>query len=136
MSKGSIIKREGKNGVSWLLKYNAAPDPLTGERRQRYVTVKGTKKEAQAELRRLLSEIDKGTDVDPTNLTLREWSEQWLKKMESRVSPRTVEGYSDWLRLHVLPTLGDKKLQSLRGIQISKLYDDLLEKGLLDRIRK
>jgi integrase len=136
MSKGSIIKREGKNGVSWLLKYNAAPDPLTGERRQRYETVKGTKKEAQAELRRLLSEVDKGTDVDPTNLTLREWSEQWLKKMESRVSPRTVEGYSDWLRLHVLPTLGDKKLQTLRGIHISQLYDKLLANGFIGSKKK
>jgi hypothetical protein len=61
---GSITRR-GKN--SWRLKFEAGGrDPDNQKRRTRYVTVHGTKKAAQAELIRLLAEVDNGTSVDPS----------------------------------------------------------------------
>jgi integrase len=130
--KGSIIKREGKNGsVSWLLKYDGPRDALTGRRRQLYKTVRGTKKAAQAELRQLLSAIDKGTHVDPTKLTLAEWAQTWLSNLQvlEKVSVRTLEGYTAWLQVHVLPELGGVELQRLTGQHIDGLYARLLTSG-------
>lgn len=131
MSEGSIIKRVGKGGaVSYLLKYDAGRD-AHGKRQQRYKTVRGTKKEAEAELRRLLHEVDKGTHVDPTNLTLSKWADAWLQGLQAseKVGVRTLEGYSDWLKLYVLPKLGGVKLQKLTATQIDSLYVHLLTQG-------
>ena len=79
MSSGSIIKREGKKGTSYLLKYEAGRHPATGKRKTAYATVNGTKKEAQTELRRLLDSVDKGSHVDPSKMTVGEWLAQWLR---------------------------------------------------------
>lgn len=132
MSKGSIIKREGKDGsTSWLLKYDADRHPITGKRQQRYKTVRGTKKAAEAELRRLLSEVDKGTHVDPAKTTLAQWVEQWLRGLAvlEKVSVRTHEGYEGWLKLHVVPILGSVELQKLTTAHLDALYADLLTSG-------
>jgi integrase len=130
--KGSIIKREGKGGaVSWLLKYDGARDAVTGKRSQLYKTVRGTKKAAQVELRRLLGEMDNGTHVDPSKLVLRDWVATWLKNLDvlEKVSVRTLEGYSDCLNVHVVPTLGSTELQKLTASHIDDLYAKLLTAG-------
>lgn len=137
--KGSVIKREGKDGaVSYLLKYDGPRDPVTNKRRQLYKTVRGTQKVAQAELRRLLKDIDDGTHVDPHGLTLAEWAETWLSDLEvfATVSLRTREGYGDWLRVHVLPVLGDVPLQKLTGAALTELYKALLKSGFRGSARK
>lgn len=130
--KGSVIKREGKAGaVSYLLKYDGPGDALTGKRRQLYKTVRGTKKEAQVQLRELLGNIDKGLHVDPSKLTLSAWSAQWLENLRAleKVSVRTHEGYADWLNVHVLPSLGAVELQRLTGAHFEALYLELLKSG-------
>lgn len=43
---------------------------MTGRRVTRYATVRGTKRAAQVELTRLLSQRDQGSYVDPTKMTL------------------------------------------------------------------
>jgi len=66
--RGNVTRR-GK--TSWRLKYEVGErDPATGKRVTRYVTVRGTKKDAQIELTRLLDEIRTGTVVEPATLTL------------------------------------------------------------------
>ena len=132
MSKGSIIKREGKDGAtSWLLKYDADRHPITGARQQRYKTVRGTKKAAETELRRLLSEVDKGTHVDPAKTTLAQWSAQWLQGLQvlEKVSVRTYEGYAGWINGQIIPTLGAVELQKLTPSHIDALYAKLLTSG-------
>lgn len=69
MSRGSITRRGAR---SWRLKFEAA-EPVSGKRQTRYVTVRGTKKEAQAELVRLLAAVEDGTAVDPSKVTVAEY---------------------------------------------------------------
>jgi hypothetical protein len=54
-------------------------------------TVKGTKTEAQKELRRLLHAGDEGNHVAPDKLTLRQWAEHWLSVRP--IGQRTRERY-------------------------------------------
>jgi integrase len=42
------IQRRGRN--SWRLKFDIGRDPLTNDRRTRYLTFKGTKRQAEQEL--------------------------------------------------------------------------------------
>lgn len=138
MSSGTITKREGKRGDSWLLRWYY-PDPQTGKRRQLYKTVKGSKADARRELNAILSSIDKGEAVAPSKLTLRAFADQWVSGLEGRgdrIGARTLQGYGDWLRLHVMPTLGDMELQKITGAQIDALYSRLLTAGYVGPRRK
>ena len=55
------IRRRGEG--TWELKFDLGRDPLTGKRQVRYVSFKGTKREAQAELARLLAEAQGSPSV-------------------------------------------------------------------------
>jgi hypothetical protein len=50
--QGHIRQRSHR---SWELKFDLGRDPVTGKRISRFVTFQGTKREAQAELNRLLN---------------------------------------------------------------------------------
>src|SRR6516162_11365912 len=83
------IRQRGKQ--SWRLKFDLGRDPATGRRLSKYVTFKGTKREAQAELNRLLNRRNEGTYVDPTKMSVAEYLEHWLSvDIERRVARKTA----------------------------------------------
>jgi hypothetical protein len=92
---------------SWEIKYSV------GGREYRYLTVRGTLREAKAALREKLESLRHGTHVDPNKLTVGEWLEQWLTTVRQEVSPKTHERYSELVRGYLVPVLG--------GIALSKL---------------
>ena len=62
MAKGHIRAR----GLgAWELKYDAGTDPVTGRRITKYRTVRGQKRDAQRELRAILTSIDAGASRIP-----------------------------------------------------------------------
>ena len=81
------ITRRGTS--SWRLKYEAGErDPVTDQRRTRFVTVRGTKKDAQRELIRLLAEVERGTAVAPDKVTVAEYVRGWIASRPSRSGSR------------------------------------------------
>ena len=65
--RGSIVKRSKD---SWTVILNLGRDPSTGKRRQQWVTVRGTKKEAESKLTELQSQMDTGGYVKPSKETV------------------------------------------------------------------
>jgi hypothetical protein len=57
-----------------------ARDPVTGKRKPRWHSFAGTKREAQVECARLISEITGGTHIDPSRLTTAAILDQWLEE--------------------------------------------------------
>lgn len=84
---------------------------------------------AEAHLQTLLVSVRTGTYVEPSAMTVREWSEGWLKRHKDRVRPSTWHGYETKLRVHVWPYIGDVKLQQLRPVHLDDLYATLRESG-------
>ena len=87
----------------------------------------GTRADANKELRRLLHSGDTGEHVAPDRATLAGWAQAWIEigcpgRSRTAVGNRSLEHYSDIMRLHVLPTLGDFKLQEIYSTDIDKLY--------------
>jgi integrase len=123
---GNITRR---GAHSWRLKFEAAgPDPLTGKRGTRYVTVRGMKKDAQRELTRLLAEVENGTAVDPSRVTVAEYLREWLDTGEG-LSPKTLERYRQLADRQIIPLLGAVLLQRLRPAQIHDWHGKLLKAG-------
>jgi integrase len=121
------ITRRGKS--SWRLKFEAGErDLVTSKRRTRFVTVRGTKKEAQRELIRLLAEVENGTAVDPSRVTIAEYLRGWLDSA-SELSPKTLERYSQLVDQQIIPHLGKILLQKLRPSQVHDWHLTLLRSG-------
>jgi integrase len=119
------IHRRGKN--SWRLKFDIGADPLTGARRIRYHTFRGTKRDAEIKLAGLITENSKGQYIDTSKMTVADFIERWKRDWaESHVSAKTFERYAELLRNHVVAHIGDVQLQKLRAIHINELYGALL----------
>jgi integrase len=123
------IRRRGER--SWELKYDSSRDH-TG-RHIRYVSFKGSKREAQLELARLIVQNAAGEGVDPSKETLAAFIARWDRDWSSlHVSPKTLERYRQLLRLYVVPRLGNLGIQKLRPVHLQELYAHLLRKGGYD----
>ena len=128
---GQIIKRGER---SWLVRVFLGRDPHTRKRRYHNHTVKGSKKDAQRYLNGVLREIDMGTFVEPTAMTLNGYLDHWLEKAtRPRVRERTFYSYESLLEKHVRPKLGDRRLSLLTPMEIQDLYSRMLESGLSAR---
>jgi integrase len=122
------IRRRGER--SWKLKFDLGSDALTGKRLTRYHSVRGTKREAQAELTRLMAGAADGNYVDPSKLSVAEYLDRWERDWAAvHVSPKTFERYRELLRIHVRPHLGAVRLQRLRPVNLGELYAKLLREG-------
>ena len=96
-----------RSAVSFEIRYSLGTDPATGKRRMATTTVKGNRREAEKELRRLLRTLDTGEHVDPTRTTVRGWLTVWLATVREEVTPKTHERYSEIVDNFLLPELGN-----------------------------
>ncbi len=125
--RGHVVKRY-KNSYTIVL--NLGIDPTTGKRRQQWVSVKGTKKDAEKRLSELLNQLDNGTFMKPGKTTLAEYLERWLKDYAwPNLAPRTSEGYETIVRQHLIPKLGSFSLTQLKPEHIQKYYSEMLRSG-------
>src|SRR5262249_1686763 len=110
-------------------------DPEAGKRKQRWHSFKGTKRQAQIECARLISEIQKGTAVEPSRMTVAAFFERWIEHMQGQVSPRSHERYAELARKNLVPLLGVLALTKLQPAHISQAYAKALASGRRDRGR-
>ena len=125
------VRRRGKR--SWEIKFDLGTDPLTGRRKTRYQSFKGSKKEAELELARLISGAAAGTYVDPTRETVSEFLERWERDWAAHnLSPKTFERASELLSGKVTPHIGAVRIQKLKPSHCAELYAKLLKEGAAD----
>lgn len=117
---------------SFELRYSLGTDPATGKRRIATATVRGTRKDADRELRRLFRTLDTGEHVDPTKMTTREWLIGWLAGVSQEVSPRTHELYGYIVNRFLLPAFGNIPLTKLGPSQIHSAFLALATAGRRD----
>ena len=83
---------------SFRLRYTLGRDPATGKRRTATATVRGTRKDAERELTRLLRTIDTSEHVGPNRLTVRTMARHWLDTVRAEISPKAHERYEEIVR--------------------------------------
>jgi integrase len=104
-------------------------DPETGERRRKWHSFKGTKRQAQMECSRLISERQAGTYVDPSRETVAAFLDRWIEHMKGQVAPRSHERYAEIARKNIAPLLGAMALTKVQPAHISAAYAKALTSG-------
>lgn len=121
---GSIEKR-GKN--SYRLTVSEGFD-LNGNPMIHRKTVHGTKKDAEVELAKFVTEVQNGLVVDGKSLRFSEFTEIWKRNYGSKeLAPTTYKRYCRMLETRLLPYFGHFYINKIRPTDIMKFYD-LLEK--------
>ena len=121
---GSIEKR-GKN--SYRLTVSEGFD-LNGKPMIHRKTVHGTKKDAEVELAKFVTEVQNGLVIDGKSLKFYEFTEIWKRDYGSKeLAPSTYKRYCRMLETRLLPYFGHFYINKIKPTDIMKFYD-LLEK--------
>ena len=130
MATGHIRKRTGKTGVSYQIIAEGDRDPTTGKRERRYQTIKGTKKQAEAALRKLIDSLEQGVSTDASAIKLRDWMDNWLTNYLPNIEATTRVGYKEKIETYINPHLGNTPLKALRTDSIQAWINMLNQRGL------
>lgn len=123
----------------------------TGRYRARYTGPDGrrysagrfaTRKAAIRQLARVEDRIDARTWLSPTeesaiekarraeaergNITVTKWANRWLDLGARRWTPRTLSDYDFRVKKHVLPYIGESRLDAVTASEIDRWYEHLL----------
>ena len=114
------IKTRSKG--SWTIIFNLGRDPATGKRKQQWVTVRGTKKQAETRLAELLNQMDTGGFIKPTKETFGSFLQRYLDDyISTQIRATTLEAYQQRGK-HLIDGLGHIPVSELREEHIHKYY--------------
>ncbi|HEY5439592.1 MAG TPA: Arm DNA-binding domain-containing protein, partial [Acidimicrobiales bacterium] len=105
----------------WEVRFETGRDPLTGRRRQKSRSIRGSKREAQQALNALVVEADAGAYVG-TSTTFEQLCRQWLNLTENNLSPTTLRTYRNLLERRIFPAIGNKLAHNIRTVDLDRLY--------------
>ncbi|RCX07902.1 site-specific recombinase XerD [Anaerobacterium chartisolvens] len=96
------------------------------------------KKAAQIALKTFQADKTKGTLVFPSILSVKDFCIYWLDDIKSlNCEETTLYGYRNIINRHIIPNIGDYKLQELNTCMINKYFKSRHEEGLSNNtIRK
>ena len=117
---GSIEKR-GKN--SYRLTVSEGFD-LNGKPMIHRKTVHGTKKDAEVELAKFVTEVQNGLIIDGKSLKFSEFTEIWKRDYGSKeLAPSTYKRYCRMLETRLLPYFGHFYINKIKPTDIMQFYD-------------
>ena len=93
----------------WQLVVDLPKDPISGKRRQKYVTDHGSKRKADFELQKLLVSA-KDAQARSSTQSMAGAMTEWFESVSDGLSPTTVQGYEGRMRRQILPAFGELAL--------------------------
>src|SRR5215211_6965319 len=116
-----------ENNGTWTAAGDVAP--IGAPRRQ--VRRRGfkTKREAVAWFGELQGQTRRGSFVEPDKITCAQWFDRWVESLDLALA--SIKSYRDTLRLHVVPDIGDGRLQALTTPDVDRCYNRLRDEGRL-----
>lgn len=105
-----------------------------GRRQQRWHSGFRTRKEAEAAINALLTDLQRGTYVPPAKTTLGDYLRTWLDahRVNKPLRDSTYHGYEKNIAKHVVPKLGHLTLHQLTPPRLDAFYAELLRDGRRD----
>jgi integrase len=122
-----------KHGAGWAAVVDCGKDPVTGKRIRLWRAVRGSRRDAQAVLVKMLAERDQGVAAPPGKQTTSAYLRRWLRdSVAVNCAPKTVRTVTDIVEKHLIPVLGNLPLSRLRPVDIQSYYSRALLSGRLD----
>ena len=123
--KGNLTRR---GETSWRLKFDTGRDPVTGRRVTKFVTLRGTRRQAQEEAARIIAGTATGEYVERSKTMVADYLRSWLSGLHG-LAGKTRQEYGRLITQLVIPHLGNHELQRLRPAHIADWHAKLLVSG-------
>ncbi len=123
--RGSIRQR-GKS--SFEIRVFVGIDSETGKRCYLTRTVRGTQRDAEVELTKLLRQVDEGA-IAPQSGSVGELVEAWYRLRLPTLSPPVAHNYRLIINRHILPRWGSTTVRQIRVKDIDNWYARLFSSG-------
>jgi integrase len=133
-----MTERRGAQGRSTIIKrpderwhgYVSMGTKGDGKRDRRHVSAR-TRAEVVTKVRALETKRDAGSaHAAGKAMKVEEWFTYWVDTIApARVRPRTLESYRSMIRLHILPRIGQRRLDQLMPEHLEQMYAELLASG-------
>lgn len=119
---------DAKGMPLWRLRIYLGRDPVTGKQRRRGKQFRGSRRDAERELARLVAEGE--AKKVTTRATVAELLSEWIRHCrQAERSISTVHGYESKIRVHIVPNLGTVPLDKLTPKMIDDFYGQMREAG-------
>lgn len=93
-------------------------------------TVTGSKRAAQAELTKMLADVERGTLRASHPITVSELLDRWLTAVAQERTAQTMKEYRRLAEVNIRPALGSVRVDKLTGEKIDAFYASLTVRGL------
>src|SRR2546425_25232 len=120
------LRQRSEGSWTIVLDLGRSVDAKTGlvKRTQKWLTVQGTKREAEAKLAELLHRKNRGQVIEPSRMTLGDWIEEWLETViKPSLRLRSYETYRQVVSKHLKPNLGMLRLCEIRASHLQQYYN-------------
>jgi integrase len=110
-------------------------DPQTGQRKRKWHSFKGTKKEPQVEKAKLIAALSQGSYVERSKITVNELVRSRIDQWEAvgDITARSAEGYRRYATNQIAPHIGTKPVQKLTRLDVEAWHTILRNSGLAAR---
>lgn len=127
MARGYVVEKNGR----WYIQ--VFDD--TGRSTMRSVAKElgkkdATEKDAQKLLRRRLSEADNGGVAYSAKITLDKYLHDWIMLKKPTIAQSTYECYLEKIDKHIVPRIGDLRLDQLNKATMKRFLNDLIDDGV------
>jgi hypothetical protein len=124
--KGYIRKR----GNTWSYTVDVGKDPRTGKRKQKTQSGFKTKKEAQAALAELVTDVGKGNYIEPLKKKFKEFALYYIANTyRNRVKKSTYETAHNVVIAHIIPFFGDVDINNIDQFLVHEFYQVKMKEG-------
>lgn len=100
-----------------------------GKEKRAYV-YGSTKKEVEQKISEIRVQLERGTYIENTKLTVSEWADSWLNTYKTGVEYNTHKMYSDTIKRYIKPHIGEIPLIKLKTYHIQDMINREAERGL------
>ena len=118
-NEGSIFYRESRK--EWVAEVS-----LKGMRLTKYAK---TQRECRDWVKETLTKIGNGLTFSGTQVTLSKFVDSWLNGKELSIRPQTVSAYRALVKQHIMPLMGEMRLQDIQPTHLKQLYLSKKEEG-------
>ena len=132
---GSIRQRKTANGIRYQAVIENGTDLKTGKRERIFRTF-ASKKEALMYLNECISDYNKGRYVHPSEITVEMLCEEWMNGHFLTIKENTKRGYRVNIYNHIIPGLGNIRVQKLSTRSIQEMVNDMIKNGFSARTVK
>jgi integrase len=124
-----VATRRGNQEGSITLRKDGLWVARVSHEGKRYAVYGKTKEQARQKLRDLQRKQDQGLTIASSRMLLKDYLAGWLENVRNRVRPKTHLDYSVAIRRHIMPQLGQIRIDKLTPDHVDRAWATLLREG-------